>query len=65
MKLKSLKIKKFRHIENQTIEFGDSLTVISGLNGTGKSSILGLAGHFFTSPNKKQKSLLNKDFSTI
>lgn len=65
MKLKSLEIKKFRHIENQTIEFGDSLTVISGLNGTGKSSILGLAGHFFTSPNKKQKSLLNKDFSTI
>ena len=65
MKLKSLEIKNFRHIENQTIEFGDSLTVISGLNGTGKSSILGLAGHFFTSPNKKQKSLFNKDFSTI
>lgn len=65
MKLKSIKIKKFRHIENQTIEFGDSLTVISGLNGTGKSSILGLAGHFFTSPDKNQKSLLNKEFSTI
>jgi predicted ATPase len=64
MKLKFLKIKKFRHIENQTIEFGDSLTVISGLNGTGKSSILGLAGHFFTSPDKTKKSLLNKDFAT-
>lgn len=65
MKLKSIEIKNFRHIEKQTIEFGDSLTVISGLNGTGKSSILGLAGHFFTSPNKKRKSLLNKEFSTI
>lgn len=65
MKLKSLEIKNFRHVENQTIEFGDSLTVISGLNGTGKSSILGLAGHIFTSPDKKQKSLLNKDFSTV
>ncbi len=65
MKLKSLHIKNFRHIEDQTIEFGDSLTVISGLNGTGKSSILGLAGHFFTSPDKNQKSLLNKEFSTI
>lgn len=65
MKLKLLKIKKFRHIENQIIEFGDSLTVISGLNGTGKSSILGLAGHFFTSPDKNKKSLLNKEFSTV
>lgn len=55
MKLKSLEIKNFRHVENQTIEFGDSLTVISGLNGTGKSSILGLAGHIFTSPDKNQK----------
>ena len=65
MKLKFLKIKNFRHIVNQKIEFGDTLTVISGLNGTGKSSILGLAGHFFTNPDKKKKSLLNKDFSTL
>lgn len=65
MKLKSINIKNFRHIENQTIEFGDSLTVIAGLNGTGKSSVLGLAGHFFTNPDKNKKSLFNKDFSTI
>lgn len=40
-KLNTLEIQNFRHIENQTIEFGKYLTVISGLNGTGKSSILG------------------------
>ena len=40
-KLNTLEIQNFRHIENQTIEFGKYLTVITGLNGTGKSSILG------------------------
>jgi predicted ATP-dependent endonuclease of OLD family len=40
-KLNTLEIQNFRHIENQTIEFGKYLTLITGLNGTGKSSILG------------------------
>lgn len=40
-KLNTLEIQNFRHIQNQTIEFGNYLTVITGLNGTGKSSILG------------------------
>ncbi len=40
-KLNTLEIQNFRHIQNQTIEFGKYLTVITGLNGTGKSSILG------------------------
>jgi len=41
MKLRTLKIEDFRHIQEETIVFGDKLTVISGQNGTGKSSILG------------------------
>lgn len=40
-KLNTLEIQNFRHIQNQTVEFGKFLTVITGLNGTGKSSILG------------------------
>ena len=40
-KLNTLDIVNFRHIQNQTVEFGKYLTVITGLNGTGKSSILG------------------------
>jgi len=40
-KLNTLEIQNFRHIQNQTVEFGKYLTVITGLNGTGKSSILG------------------------
>jgi predicted ATP-dependent endonuclease of OLD family len=41
MKIKSLFVKNFRHIENQIIEFGEKLTVLSGQNSTGKSSLLG------------------------
>jgi AAA15 family ATPase/GTPase len=41
MKLRKLTLKKFRHCEGLEIEFGEKLTVISGQNGTGKSSVLG------------------------
>lgn len=41
MKIKKLNIINFRHIHDQIIEFGDKLTVITGQNGTGKSSLLG------------------------
>lgn len=41
IKLKNLEIQNFRHIQNQTVEFGNFITIITGLNGTGKSSILG------------------------
>lgn len=55
-------------MENVSIEFGDYLTVISGLNGTGKSSILGLVGHLFSFREKgsevkyKHKTLDNKPY---
>jgi predicted ATPase len=54
IKLKRINIKNFRHMENVSIEFGDYLTIISGLNGTGKSSILGLIGHIFTFGDKTE-----------
>lgn len=41
MKLLRLEIEDFRHIKNQSIEFGENLTIISGQNSTGKSSLLG------------------------
>lgn len=41
MKLQNLYIENFRHIKDTTIEFGKKITVISGQNGTGKSSVLG------------------------
>lgn len=62
MKIDKICVEKFRHIGNQTIEFGSALTVISGLNGTGKSSLLGLAGHFFVSPDKTLRTKLGKPF---
>ena len=46
--LKKLKVDYFRHMHNLSLEFGDNLTIISGLNGTGKSSALGLLGHLFS-----------------
>lgn len=68
MKLKQLNILNFRHIENVKIEFGEYITVISGLNGTGKSSILGLAGHLFSFREGPQKfmfkTLDNRSFET-
>ena len=41
MKIIKLKINNFRHIKNQDIEFGKKMTVITGQNSTGKSSLLG------------------------
>ena len=46
--LKKLHIEKFRALENVKIDFGDSITVICGKNGTSKSSILGIAAQIFS-----------------
>lgn len=47
MKLEEIEIKKFRHMYNLKVKFGENFTVISGQNGTGKSTILGLVGQIF------------------
>jgi AAA15 family ATPase/GTPase len=41
MNLKQLELISFRHFNDVKIEFGEKLTIISGQNGTGKSSVLG------------------------
>jgi recombinational DNA repair ATPase RecF len=43
----------FRHMKNIEIQFGDYLTILSGLNGTGKSTVLGLVGQLFDYKGKK------------
>ncbi len=57
-------------MQDVVVEFGKNLTVISGLNGTGKSTILGLAGHIFSFREKgveikyKHKTLDKKPYET-
>ena len=40
MQVKVVKVKNFRNLEDQTIEFGPGLNVISGENGAGKTNLL-------------------------
>lgn len=62
-KVKKITINKFRHLQNMELYFGERLTAIAGQNGTGKSSILGLAGHGFVFPTE-YKTLNEKQFAT-
>lgn len=64
MKLRRIIANNFRHMKNVNIEFGEHITVISGLNGTGKSSVLGLIGQLFHF-KAKDKTINNNNFSTI
>jgi AAA15 family ATPase/GTPase len=46
--LKSINIEKFRGLKNINIEFGERITIISGKNGTSKSTILGIIAQAFS-----------------
>lgn len=48
-KIKNIEIDKFRSLKNKKFELGDYLTVISGKNGTMKSTLMGLIAHPFES----------------
>lgn len=50
-KIDSIFIESFRTIKNKELHLGDVMTVVSGKNGTMKSTLLGLIAHPFTSPN--------------
>ena len=68
MRIKELEIEDFRHIKNQKIEFGKRLTIISGQNGTGKSSILGWIAQLcdFKKKNKRlNEEYYKEDFSNV
>ena len=56
-------IKKFRTIEDKMLPLGKNITLISGKNGTMKSSLLGLIAHPFSSPNEA-KDLYGEDLKT-
>lgn len=57
MILDSLDIEQFRHFQRTKVNFGENITVISGQNGTGKSSVLGWVAHLWlTKTNIKLKS---------
>jgi AAA15 family ATPase/GTPase len=47
MKILKLHLESFRHFNDVNVEFGERITVISGQNGTGKSSILGWVAQLY------------------
>ncbi|MDU1028968.1 MAG: AAA family ATPase [Clostridiales bacterium] len=49
--INSIFIENFRTLKNREIPLGKNITLITGKNGTMKSSILGLIAHPFSSPN--------------
>lgn len=58
-KIKSINIKKFRKLKDIEFEFGERITIISGHNSIGKSTILGLIAN---GSESREKHLLNKQF---
>ncbi len=51
MRLKSLSLKNYRQYKDSTIEFGDGITGIVGLNGTGKSTLVEAVAWTLYGPN--------------
>lgn len=49
--INEINLKSFRTIKDRKMELGKVITVVSGKNGTMKSTILGLIAHPFSSPN--------------
>ena len=58
MQILSLHIHKYNHLENFTIEFKKSISVIIGANGSGKSSILEILAKIFSAAYLNEKSPL-------
>ncbi|WP_455129252.1 AAA family ATPase [Pseudoramibacter alactolyticus] len=59
----AISIDSFRSLKNKKLPLGENITLISGKNGTMKSTLLGLIAHPFSSPNNA-KDLYGKDLKT-
>jgi len=57
-----MKINDFKHLHNIEVHLGRAVTVVCGLNATGKSTILSLLGH---SAKDVSITLLGKKFETV
>ena len=51
-KIDKIEIKKFRSLSNREVKLGKSLTIISGKNGTMKTTLMGLIAHPFSNDTK-------------
>ena len=51
-KINALEIENFRTLKKRVVSLGNNLTVISGKNGTMKTTLMGLIAHPFTSTSK-------------
>lgn len=59
--LVGIEIEKFRSLANQSLVLGERITVLSGRNGTMKTSLMGLLAHPFTS---EAKDVFGKNLKT-
>ena len=57
MRYKRIKIDQFRNIKNIDFELGRRITVISGVNGIGKSSLLALLASTSGTTDKRLNNL--------
>ena len=48
-KIDAIEIENFRTLKNRVLSLGKNLTIISGKNGTMKTTLMGLIAHPFTS----------------
>lgn len=58
-KIAGIRIENFRTMKNKTMDLGNVITVVSGKNGTMKSTLLGLIAHPFSSPNNARDAFDN------
>ena len=53
----AISIDSFRSLKNKKLPLGENITLISGKNGTMKSTLLGLIAHPFSSPKQRKRPL--------
>ncbi len=59
-KIDRIRLSKFRTFTDRNMDLGNVITVVSGKNGTMKSTLLGLIAHPFSSPNEARDAFGNQ-----